>query len=62
MSGQPLPLLQDDYRVATARQATGEGRSVYIETYGCQMNVADTEVVASILHRAGYRITERAEG
>lgn len=27
---------------------------VYIETYGCQMNVADTEVIFSILGKAGY--------
>lgn len=34
-------------------------RSVYIETYGCQMNTNDTEVVLSILHGAGYKaITE----
>jgi len=31
---------------------------VYIETYGCQMNVADSEVVISILSRAGYEPTE----
>ena len=31
---------------------------VYIETYGCQMNVADTEVVFSILGREGYARTE----
>ena len=30
-------------------------RNVYIETYGCQMNVADSEVVASILTGAGFR-------
>jgi len=29
-------------------------RQVYIETYGCQMNLADTEVVLSILTSAGY--------
>jgi tRNA-2-methylthio-N6-dimethylallyladenosine synthase len=29
-------------------------RQVYIETYGCQMNLADTEVVLSILAKAGY--------
>ena len=33
-------------------------RKVYIETYGCQMNVADTEVVFSILGREGYIRTE----
>ncbi|MDX9695654.1 MAG: tRNA (N6-isopentenyl adenosine(37)-C2)-methylthiotransferase MiaB [Bacteroidales bacterium] len=31
---------------------------LYIETYGCQMNVADSEVVASILKEKGYEITE----
>lgn len=31
-----------------------EQRRVYLETYGCQMNVADSEVVLSILHQAGY--------
>ncbi len=29
-------------------------KKLYIETYGCQMNVADSEVVASILETAGY--------
>ena len=28
-------------------------RRLYIETYGCQMNVADTEVVASVMKMAG---------
>ena len=31
---------------------------VYIETYGCQMNVADTEVIFSILGKEGYERTE----
>ena len=33
-------------------------KKVYIETYGCQMNVADSEVVVSILSKAGYEPTE----
>jgi tRNA-2-methylthio-N6-dimethylallyladenosine synthase len=32
-------------------------KKVYIETYGCQMNVADTEVVLSVLDKAGYTPT-----
>ncbi len=27
----------------------------YIETYGCQMNVADSELIASILTKAGHQ-------
>lgn len=34
---------------------------VCIETYGCQMNVADSEVVASVLGIAGYELTEDPE-
>ncbi len=33
-------------------------KKVYIETYGCQMNVNDTEVVFSILGKRGYGRTE----
>ncbi|OGU30100.1 MAG: tRNA (N6-isopentenyl adenosine(37)-C2)-methylthiotransferase MiaB [Ignavibacteria bacterium GWA2_55_11] len=32
-----------------------EQKKVYVETYGCQMNVADSEVVQSIMHGAGFR-------
>ena len=31
---------------------------LYIETYGCQMNVADSEVVASIMQTAGFETTQ----
>ena len=34
---------------------------VYIETYGCQMNVNDNEVILSILQDAGYVLTENIE-
>lgn len=33
-------------------------RKLFIETYGCQMNVADSEVVASVMEMAGYSVTE----
>ena len=32
----------------------GGGRRVYLETYGCQMNVADTEVIRALLNTAGF--------
>lgn len=38
-----------------------EERKLFIETYGCQMNVADSEVVASIMQMDGYTVTERIE-
>jgi tRNA-2-methylthio-N6-dimethylallyladenosine synthase len=33
-------------------------RKLYIETYGCQMNVADSEVVLSVMQTDGYMPTE----
>jgi len=35
-----------------------DAKAVYIETYGCQMNVADSEIVASIMSNAGFFMTE----
>ena len=36
-------------------------KKLYIETYGCQMNVADSEVVASVMKMAGYEPTEHED-
>lgn len=47
--------------VNTLRPLAGTGRKLYIETYGCQMNVGDTEIVVSLMQREGYVYTERAE-
>ena len=35
-----------------------DNRKLFIETYGCQMNVADSEVIGSILKMAGYSVCE----
>ena len=40
------------------RPLTGSGRKLYIETYGCQMNVGDSEIVVSIMQQEGFRYTE----
>lgn len=36
-------------------------KKLFIETYGCQMNVADSEVVASVMQMAGYEMTEEIQ-
>ena len=40
-----------------AQQQDGQKR-FYIESYGCQMNFSDSEIVASILQEAGYASTK----
>ncbi len=37
-------------------------KSYYLETYGCQMNVADSELIEGMLHQEGYTpISEMSE-
>lgn len=36
-------------------------KRLFIETYGCQMNVADSEVVASVMQMDGYTVTDKLE-
>lgn len=44
------------------QNATDNGeKRLFIETYGCQMNVADSEVVASVVGMADYSVTENIE-
>jgi tRNA-2-methylthio-N6-dimethylallyladenosine synthase len=51
---RPTPLAQ-------SWAARDGGRRVFIETYGCQMNVADSELVASILGGQGYGLTQQED-
>ena len=37
-------------------------KKYYIETYGCQMNVADSEVVAAIMHTTDYELSDNPDG
>lgn len=47
---------------ADLKSAAGlEEKKLFIETYGCQMNVADSEVVASIMKMDGYALTDKIE-
>jgi tRNA-2-methylthio-N6-dimethylallyladenosine synthase len=38
--------------------AAGETKRVYVETYGCQMNASDSEIVLSVMNRDGYEPTD----
>lgn len=46
---------------ADFKSATQEEKKLFIETYGCQMNVADSEVVASVMEMDGYQLTDTLE-
>lgn len=51
-----------DNKYRSVRPITDETRpKVYIETYGCQMNTNDSEVVLSILQEAGYALCEKID-
>lgn len=41
--------------------ADAEGPSVYVETYGCQMNVSDSELITGVLAARGYRSVDEPQ-
>lgn len=45
----------------TQNTDTGKKRKLYIESYGCQMNFADSEIVSSVMHTAGFDTTSKFE-
>uniref|UniRef100_A0A096LYP5 Mitochondrial tRNA methylthiotransferase CDK5RAP1 n=1 Tax=Poecilia formosa TaxID=48698 RepID=A0A096LYP5_POEFO len=45
----------DEHYLSEDLGLLGDGRKVYFETYGCQMNVNDTEIAWSILQKKGYQ-------
>ena len=53
-----IPILQAPRTVP--EEAPGQ-RRVYLETYGCQMNVSDSEIIASVLRQNGFGFTRDAE-
>ena len=48
-------------KINNLRPLTGSGRKLYIETYGCLMNVGDSEIVVSIMQQEGFRYSESLE-
>ena len=56
-----LDILED---IDAPKQVSAESqgtKSVYLETYGCQMNVSDSEIVASVLRKDGFGLTHNPD-
>jgi tRNA-2-methylthio-N6-dimethylallyladenosine synthase len=51
---------EPDARIS-AETNTGKNRKLYVESYGCQMNFSDSEIVTAILHENGFDTTSNAE-
>lgn len=52
------PVAVEQCEVKVSPEANnGQSRKLYIESYGCQMNFSDSEIVASILSKEGYDTT-----
>ncbi|TAG58223.1 MAG: tRNA (N6-isopentenyl adenosine(37)-C2)-methylthiotransferase MiaB [Cytophagales bacterium] len=47
----------DENKTTTQDSFTGKNRKLYIESYGCQMNFADSEIVAAVMMENGYDTT-----
>ena len=45
------------YATTTPDQNTGNKRKFYVESYGCQMNLADSEIVTAIMQKQGFDLT-----
>ena len=57
MSTLELPVLNQ----VSEPSAPSNGMKVYVETYGCQMNVNDSEIVLGVLHNQGYASAEHPD-
>ena len=49
-----------DYKISKDTH-TGKSRKLYIESYGCQMNFSDSEIVTSIMEKEGFDTTSQFE-
>ncbi|MBM4173508.1 MAG: tRNA (N6-isopentenyl adenosine(37)-C2)-methylthiotransferase MiaB [Ignavibacteria bacterium] len=58
-----LPIIQDSKSESTIRniQDLSHQPKLYVETYGCQMNVNDTEIVQGVMNDSGYAMTDKPE-
>ena len=52
-------LVQETDKIGCSIETKENSKKFYIESYGCQMNFSDSEIVASILHKIGYTSTKK---
>ena len=57
----PISFVLDDYKLPEGFNKIGVNKKYYIKTYGCQMNVHDTENIKAILEMMSYEETEDFE-
>lgn len=57
--GRAAPVRNDG--LSTPTQVAASGAAVYVETYGCQMNAADSDMISGILSEAGFARANSAE-
>ncbi len=50
-----------EININALRPLKGMGKRLFVETYGCQMNVGDSEIVVSILQKEGYTYCDKIE-
>ncbi len=61
MANGKIILEKNQGHALIAESIVPNGKKVYIESYGCQMNMNDSEIVASILSKEGYNTTMKME-
>lgn len=54
-------MISNNKTVGSDKTDSQNEKKLFVETYGCQMNVADSEVVASVMQMAGYTMTDKIE-
>ncbi|PCI36169.1 MAG: tRNA (N6-isopentenyl adenosine(37)-C2)-methylthiotransferase MiaB [Flavobacteriaceae bacterium] len=61
MSTEKIIIEKHQGQSLITEQVTGNTKKMYIESFGCQMNLNDSEIVASILTKEGYNTTQIME-
>ncbi len=56
-----IPFLEEEYEVNDSLKELGKGKYYYIRTYGCQMNVHDSENIKAILEMMSFKETDELE-